>query len=201
MDISEVKAFLEENKDSEEVKALFKSAPLSLEEYLKLPEGQKVFDSKVSQSIATYRDKTLPGLVEQEKKKIQDSMNPSLTPEMKEIQELRKMLEDKNKSEQRANWKSKVVKILSEKGIPTELADFSLSDTEEETDSKLAMLLETTSKYGQKIREEVLSGHKTMVPTPSAADNLKKDSTDAPPSGASKEQLKDYYRAQANKSQ
>jgi len=199
MNIEEVKAFLEENKDSEEVKALFKTAPLSLEEYLRLPEGQKVFDSKVSQSIATYRDKTLPGLVEAEKKKLQDSMNPSLTPEMKEIQELRKMLEDKNKSEQRANWKSKVIKILSEKGLPAELADFSLSDSEEETDAKLATLLETTSKYGQRIREEVLSGHKTNVPQPSAADNLRKDSTGEPPAGASKEQLKDYYRAQATK--
>lgn len=196
MDFEEVMTWLETNKEDEKVKQLL--AKPSLEDLLKSPEGQKLFDSKVSLSINTFREKTLPQLVEAEKKKLQQELNPSQSPEMAKIKELEQRLAEKDKSEKISSQRAKAIKVLSEKGIPAELADYVITEDDEETNTRVNALIDQVSKYGQSVRESVLKGHSNVVPQPSAADNLKKDSAE-PPSGASKEQLKDYYRAQATK--
>ena len=110
MTIEEIKAFLEENKEQNEVKEFlgsFVKTPTQ-EELIKIPEVQKIIDQRVSLGINSFKEKTLPGLIEAEKKKLTDAQQVS--PEMQRIQELEKKLAEKERSEIRGNQKNKIVK-------------------------------------------------------------------------------------------
>jgi hypothetical protein len=88
MTIEEVKTFLAENKEVPEVVEFldsFKKVP-SAEELIRIPEVQKILDQKISLGINSFKEKTLPGLIEAEKKKLTESTQVS--PEMQRIQEL-----------------------------------------------------------------------------------------------------------------
>lgn len=198
MNIEEVKAFLQENAESEEVKAFVTTLVKvpGIDEILKLPEVQKAFDSKVTQSINTYKEKTLPGLVDAEKKKLEATLNPSLSPEMQRIQELENKLAEKEKAEKLSNQKSKVTKVLAEKGLPADFADY-LADLEDEsTDKKTEAFLSAFGSVSQKIRDEVLKGHSNTVPQDGP---VKAGSTGEPGPNATKEDWKAYTTAQLRK--
>lgn len=193
MTIEEVKAFLEENKEQVEVKeflAGFSKVPTQ-EELIKIPEVQKIIDQRVSLGINSFKEKTLPGLIEAEKKKLTESTQVS--PEMQRIQELEKKLAEKERSELRGNQKNKVVKTFSEKNLPVDIADYLVGDTDEETDQKLTTFMEAFSKYEQRIREEILKGHSTTVPKEGSQVKMV---TKEPGPNATKEQWAEYTRAQ-----
>ena len=194
MTIEEVKAFLEENKEQNEVKEFlgsFVKTPTQ-EELIKIPEVQKIIDQRVSLGINSFKEKTLPGLIEAEKKKLTDAQQVS--PEMQRIQELEKKLAEKERSEARGNQKNKVVKTFSEKNLPVDIADYLVGDTDEETDQKLTTFMEAFSKYEQRIREDILKGHSTTVPK----EKESKVKPNEPPANASREELVAFYRNQLN---
>ena len=193
MTLEEVKAFLEENKEQNEVKEFlgsFVKTPTQ-EELIKIPEVQKIIDQRVSLGINSFKEKTLPGLIEAEKKKLTDAQQVS--PEMQRIQELEKKLAEKERSEIRGNQKNKIVKTFSEKNLPVDLADYLVGDTDEETDQKLATFMEAFSKYETKIREDILKGHSTVVPKDGSQAKM---ITKEPGPNATKEQWAEYTRAQ-----
>lgn len=172
MTIEEIKTYLDENKEKEEVAALLNSYKLTNEDLLKQPEFVKLFDQRVSNSIATFKEKTLPGLVEVEKKKLQAELNPTLSLEMVKIQELEKRLQEKERAELIGNQKNKVLKSFSDKGLPTDLADYLIAESDEETDKRIEAYTQLMTKYEQKIREDVLKGHSTNVPKEKMSETL-----------------------------
>lgn len=194
MTIEEIKSFFEENKDSEEVKqylSSFSKTP-SVDEIMKNPEVLKFVDQKVSLGINTFKEKTLPGLVEQEKKKLQAELNPTDTPEMQRIKELEKMLAERDKQSAYANRKSTVTKTLADKQLPAELADYLIGETDEETQNRVTVATEALDKYMTKLREEIMKGHGTTVPK----DKELPANAGEPGPNATKEQWAAWTRAQ-----
>jgi hypothetical protein len=191
MTIEEIKTFLAENKEVPEVQEFLNTmikVP-SAEELVRIPEVQKVIDQKVSLGINGFKEKTLPGILETERKKISE---PTVSPEMQRIQELEKKLAEKERTESRGNQKNKIVKSFSEKNLPIDFADYLIGDSDEETDQKLTTFMESFGKYEQKIREEILKGHSTVVPKEKESTKFTKE----PGAGATKEQWAEYTRAQ-----
>jgi uncharacterized protein YdiU (UPF0061 family) len=198
MTIEEIKAFIDENAESEEVKSFITSLVKvpGIEDILKMPDVQKEFDRKVSASIQTFKEKTLPTLVDAEKKKLQESMNPSLTPEMQRIQELEKKLAEKDNNEKLGNNKNKIAKQLADAGLPAEFADYLADLDEDQSNQKATAFLDSFSKVSQKIRDEVLKGHTNTVPQDGP---VKAGSTGEPGPNASKEEWANYTKAQLRK--
>jgi uncharacterized protein YdiU (UPF0061 family) len=198
MTIEEIKAFIDENAESEEVKSFITSLVRvpGIEDILKMPDVQKEFDRKVSASIQTFKEKTLPTLVDAEKKKLQESMNPSLTPEMQRIQELEKKLAEKDNNEKLGNNKNKIAKQLADAGLPAEFADYLADLDEDQSNQKATAFLDSFSKVSQKIRDEVLKGHTNTVPQDGP---VKAGSTGEPGPNASKEEWANYTKAQLRK--
>lgn len=194
MTLDEVKQFLEENKDTDEVKQFLAGFRPGLEEILKTPDVLKALDQRVSQGINTYKEKTLPGLVEAEKKKLIDTMNPTETPEMKLIKELQQKLADKEKAELRGSQKNKVLKVLTDKQLAefADLADLVVADNDEETDKRSAAFTDALSKYEQRIREGILKEHGTQVPKDKEKTVVSKE----PAANASKAEWAAYYKEQ-----
>ena len=99
MNIEEIKSYLEENKESEEVKGLITGLqkPMDLEAvkgYLeKEADGiaylQSYTDKKVTQGITSYKANNMQRLIEEEIAK----RNPQKTPEQIKMEELQRKIE------------------------------------------------------------------------------------------------------------
>ena len=196
MELSDVKQFLEDNKGSEEVKQFLDSLVKTpnIEEIIKNPEIMKFVDQKVSQGINTYKEKTMPGLIEQEKKKLQSELNPTDSPEMQRIKELEKQLADRDRSTAIANRKSSITKLFSEKNLPTEIVDFIVADTDEDTEKRASIVEEALGKYVTKLKEEFMKGHETVVPKKN--DNQTLTTSEEPGPNATKEEIAAWTRKQ-----
>lgn len=91
MTLAEIKQFLIDNKDQADVKEylnmLSSVTPEKFKSYLETDEGKRlvkpVVDSAVTKGIDTYKEKTLPGLVDAKVKELY----PDETPEQKRIRE------------------------------------------------------------------------------------------------------------------
>jgi len=124
----DVKKFMEENKATQEVLDFTKT---NAQAYLETEDGKKFLqpklDSFFSKGLETWKEKTLPTIIEDEIKK----RNPEETPEQKRIREL----EDKINNQEKANLKIKLnaqtTKELSDRGLPTGLVDYLNFETEE----------------------------------------------------------------------
>ena len=196
MELSEVKQFLEENKDKEEVAQYLGTLAKtpSVEDIVKMPEVLKFLDQKVSQGINTFKEKTMPGLIEQEKKKLAAELNPQDSPEMQRIKELEKQLTERDRAAAIATRKSSATKVFSEKNLPVELVDFLVADSDEETDSRINVATEALNKYVTKLKEDIMKGHETQVPKKN--DNETLTASGEPGPNATKEEIAAWTRKQ-----
>lgn len=153
MDIKAVKKFLEENRDSEEVKALFpqpEPKKLGLEDIKGLLEDDESLSSwldgiksaHAERSLEEWRKANLDELVEAEIEK-------RMTPEDRENNAI-KALEDKVKQmEAEKNYelqKNLALKTAQEKGIPVGLIDFFIGEDNEKTLENLSVLEDNFTK-------------------------------------------------------
>jgi len=139
--LDQVKQFFEANKDEQAVKDFLKTFEKSVEltdtavtAYLETEAGKKllqpIHDRYTNKAIETYKDKTLPGLVEAEVAK----RNPKETEEQKQIRELREEMKKKDIEQNRKDQKSLALRIAAEKGLRIDLIDdIKLGETDEET--------------------------------------------------------------------
>jgi len=113
----------------------------SVKEFLEKDDAGKKYlqshtDAVVTKAIATYKEKTVPGLVEEEIKK----KFPAETEEQKRLRQL----EDDNKKFQaevkRERLLNKAIAIANEKKLPLKLVDKFLGDDEETTAKNLELL-------------------------------------------------------------
>ncbi|WP_066892935.1 DUF4355 domain-containing protein [Clostridium nigeriense] len=94
-------------------------------------------DAKVSKGINTFKENSLPSIIEEELKK---ASNKDKTPEQIALEELQAKFNALEKEKARAELSNKYTKYLSEKGLSSDLVDFVLNDDEQVIESNISKL-------------------------------------------------------------
>ena len=147
MNIEEIKQFLEQNKDNEEVKAfvgeLSAVSADKVKGFLETEEGKKILQPRLDQhftkSLDTWKENNLEKIVEDEVSK----RNPSKTPEQLEVEKLRKEIEAEKAARNRETLVNKALKAADEKKLPKDVIDFFIGENEDSTLENLSKLEES----------------------------------------------------------
>lgn len=149
MDFNEVKSYIEQNAQSEEVSNYIKGlvTPDRVSSFLDTEEGKKILqpkiDSHFTKGLDTWKNNNLEKLINDEIAK----RNPQETPEQKQIRELTERLNKKEADEKRQVVKNHALTYANGKKLPVEIIDFFLGDNEENTTSNLTKLEEVLNKH------------------------------------------------------
>lgn len=160
MDFNEVKSFIEQNAQSEEVNNYIKGlvTPDRVNSFLDTEEGKKLIQPKVdshfSKGLETWKTNNLSKLIEEEVVK----RNPAETPEQKQIRELTERLNKKEAEEKRQSLMNKGLLKADEKKLPKELVSFFLGEDEDSTSANLTKLEEIFNKHISETVEQRLKG-------------------------------------------
>ncbi|MGG0619730.1 DUF4355 domain-containing protein [Bacillus altitudinis] len=147
MNIEEIKQFLEQNKENEEVKAfvgeLSAVSADKVKGFLETEEGKKLLQPRLDQhftkSLDTWKENNLEKIVEDEVSK----RNPSKTPEQLEIEKLRKDMESERNARNREKLVNTALKVADKKTLPKDVIDFFIGENEESTIENLGKLEES----------------------------------------------------------
>ncbi|RAU04228.1 hypothetical protein DEJ55_11130 [Bacillus pumilus] len=147
MNIEEIKQFLEQNKENEEVKTFVgELSAVSVDKvkgFLETEEGKKLLQPRLDQhftkGLATWKDNNLEKIVEEEVSK----RNPSKTPEQIEVEKLRKEIEAEKAARNRETLVNKALKVADEKKLPKDVIDFFIGENEDSTLENLSKLEES----------------------------------------------------------
>ncbi len=182
MEWEQVKQYLEAHKDSEDVRGFLRElvGPPSLDDVKRAVEEndevknwlQSEKDRHFSKGLETWKQKTLPGILDEEREKIRKELNPEETPEQKELRELREKFERAERERRRESLRNKAYKQATEKGLPVDLLDFLVTDDEETTQANLAKLEEVWTAEKQRLVEQQFKQH-GRTPHPPAPDASK----------------------------
>ncbi|MCR1994418.1 DUF4355 domain-containing protein [Bacillus subtilis] len=156
--LEEVKKFLEENKENEEVKAfvgeLSAVSADKVEGFLETDEGKRLIqprlDSHFTKSLDTWKANNLDALVDAKVKELY----PEETEEQKRIRKLEKELEDQKTAAQREKLLNKAVSYASEKQLPADVVEFFIGEDEESTMKNLGAFEE---KYNAALQKAIES--------------------------------------------
>ena len=163
MKLEDVKKFLSENKDQDEVKAyLGELSAVSADKvkgFLETKEGKSLIqpklDSHFTKGLETWKANNLEKIIEDEVNK----RNPQKTPEQLELEKLRKEIEDERKARNRESLVNKALKVADEKSLPKGIIDFFIADDEENTLTNLSKLEEEYSKAVQSAVDSKFKEH------------------------------------------
>lgn len=155
--LDEVKKFLEENKENEEVKSyLNELSAVSADKvngFLDTEEGKRLIqprlDSHFTKSLDTWKANNLDSLVDAKVKELY----PEETEEQKRIRKLEKELEDQKSAAQREKLLNKAVSYASEKQLPADVVEFFIGEDEDSTMKNLGAFEEKYSAALQKAIE------------------------------------------------
>lgn len=162
MDLAEVKAYLETNKDQEDVKsylaALSKVTIEGAKSFIEKEEGKKwlgsLNDSFFSKGLESWKENNLQTLIDDAVKKA----NPAETEQQKEIRLLKERLDQKESAEKRQGLINKALLVADEKKLPKDLVEFFLGDDEENTTKNLDKLGSVMNTFVQTQVDERLKG-------------------------------------------
>jgi hypothetical protein len=161
MKLEDIKQFLSDNKDQDDVKAyLGELSAVSTDKvkgFLDTEEGKRLIqpklDSYFNKGLETWKSNNLDSIVESELQK----RNPSKTPEQVELEKLRKEIEDERKARNRETLVNKALKVADEKQLPKGIIDYFIAENEEGTLENLSKLEEV---FGQSVQSAVDSKFK-----------------------------------------
>lgn len=206
MDIKEIVKYLEENKESPDVKAfistLTQPKELSFEQLMKNEDFAKQIrsfaDSESSKAVDAFKEKGFKKAVETGVSEALEAKEKK-TPHQIEVEELNKRLnavetenQEKELKRLRSDNKVKAINFLKEKTLPSDMLDFLVSEESEKTDENVNIFATMMEDYGQAIKQGQLKGNNTFVPSsPGNNDSLQEPGVDA-----SKEEWKEYYAKQ-----
>lgn len=114
---------------------------------------QSSIDSGVGKGVASFKEKTLPRLIQEG---IEKAKNKDKTPEQIELEEIKQKLANMEAEKQKAEMSSKYTKVLSDKGLSTELLQFVLGADDDTTNANI----ETIEKL---INSSVTNGIKSKI--------------------------------------
>lgn len=177
MNIEEVKNFINDNKESEDVKTylqdLNKVNVEGIEKYVtEDEEGKKWFDSvkdkHFNKALDTWKSNNLTKLIDDEVKK----KFPSKDEKDIEVENLKVEIEKMKQEKLHEALTSKAIKIASDKNLPLNLVDFFIAQDEEATVNNLKVLEESFNKEVQKAVEKRLKNEGYNPPKDTSGNTL-----------------------------
>lgn len=162
MELKDIKAFLETNKEQEDVKAylseLSKVTVEGVEQFIESDEGkrwlQPKLDKNFTKGLETWKNGNLQKIIDEAVAKA----NPEETPEQKQIRELTERLNQKEAQEKRQVLLNKGLLVADEKKLPKDLVEFLIGEDERTTIANLEKLESIFDPYVTKQVEEKLKG-------------------------------------------
>lgn len=183
MEFKEALELLNTNKESSEVKEFVGS-------YLESESGKKLMqpklDSYFNKGLTTWKEKTLPSIIQEEVAKA----NPEETSEQKRIRELEEKLMNQERNAMREKLKNQAITSLDAKGLPTQLANHLVLDSEEVVNSSISVINEVWQETLNKEVDKRLKGV-----SPKQAESTKK----AEFKGMTQEKLLNMHITEATK--
>lgn len=175
MNLEEVKKFLSDNKDQDDVKAyLGELSAVSSDKvkgFLDTKEGKQLLqprlDTYFNQGLNTWKSNNLDALIDEEVKK----RNPDKTPEQLRIEELEKKIEKAENDRIRGELVNKAFKVADEKSLPKDVIDFFIGENEESTLKNLSKFEESYTQALQKAVDERFKSGGREVPGGDKVDN------------------------------
>lgn len=160
MNLEDVKKFLEENQEDEQVKAylgeLKQPTKEDVEGFLDTEEGKKILQPRLdkyhNKSLESWKKNNLDKLVDDKVKEIY----PEESEEQKKIRKLEQQFEERDRELKLEKLRNKAVSQASEKGLPTGIVEFFLDEDEEKTDENLNTLQEVWNQSIQAQKEQLL---------------------------------------------
>ena len=177
MNIEEIKNFINDNKESEDVKTylqdLNKVNVEGIEKYVtEDEEGKKWFDSvkdkHFNKALDTWKSNNLTKLIDDEVKK----KFPSKDEKDIEVENLKVEIEKMKQEKLHEALTSKAIKIASDKNLPLNLVDFFIAQDEEATVNNLKVLEESFNKEVQKAVEKRLKNEGYNPPKDTSGNTL-----------------------------
>lgn len=167
------------NEAIQEIEGLakpFDVESIGLEDFKKVLEGNKevkayyqsALDSGIGKGVATFKEKTLPGIIEEELKK---ANNKKKTPEQLELEELKAKFEALEKEKTKADMTSKYTKVLTEKGLNADLINFVLGENDETTTQNIESIEKIINGAVDNGVKNKLSSSSYTPPSESNVDN------------------------------
>jgi hypothetical protein len=169
MDINEVQSFIEQNKDSDEVKSFVNGLnPITPDRVKSLVGEDKDlkswFDSEkdkhLSKGIDTFKSNNVPKLVDEEVKK----RFPDADPKDVEMKKLQAQLDKMQADSTRKDLTNKTLKAFQEKKLPSELVDFLIGADEEVTSKNVEMLAKLFAAHDEAIKTEFAKSNSYTPP-------------------------------------
>lgn len=143
MPLAQIKQLIEQNKDNQEVHNYLRGlylTPESVASFLDTPEGKKLLQPRLDQhftkGLETWKEKTLPTLLEEEIKK----KFPAETEEQKRLRKLEEELEKERQTRIRAELMNKATTLATQKGLPVDLVSYFVGQDEDNTVNNLTAL-------------------------------------------------------------
>ena len=160
-------------KEQEEIKGLIKPfdvEKITLEDFKKVITENKEIkgyytsekDRSVSKGIETFKSNNLQKLIDEELKK---KSNEGLSEEAIQLKELQAKFEALEKEKMRSELKGKYTKLLTEKGLNSELVDFVFNEDEEIFNSNVDKINSILQNSINSKTNEILNNNEYIPPT------------------------------------
>lgn len=141
--LEELKQFLEDNKEDKEVQEYLEGlylVPKKVKAFLETDAGKKLIqpalDSYFTKGLETWKEKTMPSLVEEEIKK----KFPDETEEQKRLRKLEEELAKERQARTKSELINKATQLATQKGLPVEVVHYFVGQDEDETVNNLTAL-------------------------------------------------------------
>lgn len=160
MNLEEVKKFLDEQKENEEVKSYLQGlSEVTLDgatNFLESDEGKKLLqpklDSYFTKGLDSWKANNLEKLIDAEVKK----RFPETDPKDIELQEVKNQLKQIQQDKLRESLKNKALTVATEKKLPVALIDYLIGDSEETTLNNVGQFEEVWNSQLQVLVSEKL---------------------------------------------
>ena len=143
MPLGQIKQLIEQNRDNQEVQTYLRGlvlTPEGVNTYLDSPEGGRILqpriDSHFAKGLETWKEKTLPGLIEEEIKK----KFPAETEEQKRLRKLEEELAQERQARLKSELQNKATTVATQKGLPVEIISYFVGQDEDTTVNNLTAL-------------------------------------------------------------
>jgi hypothetical protein len=171
MDEKELKAFVPENQhaDFDELVVSMKTHKdplegITNEGFVELLKGNtdlsKIIDERTSASINTWQKNNLDKIYAERYAK----EHPEETEEQKRIKALEIKAAENEQHAKRADMRTSTLKVMQDKGLPTDVMDFFIGENEEKTLANLALLEAAFDADRKKTRTDVLKENGRTIP-------------------------------------
>ena len=141
--LEELKQFLEDNKEDKEVQEYLEGlylVPKKVKAFLETDAGKRLIqpalDSYFTKGLETWKEKTMPSIIEEEIKK----KFPDETEEQKRLRKLEEELAKERQARTKSELINKATQLATQKGLPVEVVHYFVGQDEDETVNNLTAL-------------------------------------------------------------